>query len=158
MDPMTYEHILAATDFSELGDLALCRAAELALALDCRLTAVHILPEPESPSPLFAHYEVHTDEDRMIKAKAGAVEALRERIPKRVRESGLSIEYVVCMGDPVTELLSLDASRHPDLLVLATHGRRGFQRWIMGSVAERVVQMAHADVLAVRRHPEDEAT
>lgn len=157
MDPLTYKHILGATDFSELGDLALRQAATLAVALDCRLTAVHILPEPESPSPLFAHYEVHTDEDRMAKAKAEAVEALRQRIPEDVRESGLPIEYVVCMGDPVTELLSLDASRRPDLLVLATHGRRGFQRWIMGSVAERVVQMAHADVLAVRRHPDDHA-
>ena len=156
---MDYRHILAATDFSALGDLSLRRAAELAVAADAKLTVVHVLPEPESPSPLFAHYDVSTNAGRREAAKERAHAALVERVPDAVRESGIDIDVVVRIGDPTNELLALDAKLAPDLIVLATHGRRGWQRFVMGSVAERVVQMAKADVLAVRAElePADDA-
>ncbi len=154
---MEYEHILGATDFSELGDIALKRAAELAIANDARLTVVHVLAELEAPSPLFAHYVVESDEDQRTKAKAAAIAALRDRLAPEVRESGIEIRYEVAIGDPAAELLRMDVRLKPDLIVLATHGRRGWQHWIMGSVAERVVQMAQADVLTVRTRSVDEA-
>jgi len=151
-----YRHILAATDFSKLGDLALSRGAQLAADSGAKLTAVHVLPEPDAPSPLFAHYEIERDDSKLEAAKQGAAAALAERVPAAVKESGIDIEYKVVLGDPATEILTLDVRLDTDLIVLATHGRRGWQRWIMGSVAERVVQMATADVLAVReRDPVD---
>ena len=147
---LKYSHILAATDFSELGDVALARAAELARQAGARLTALHVLPEPNAPSPLYPHYEVHTDDDRVARARAEAEAALADRIPESVRDAGIPIDYVVRLGDPASEILSVDVQLRPDLIVVATHGRRGWQHFIMGSVAERVVQMAHADVLTVR--------
>lgn len=154
---MEYQHILGATDFSTLGDLALRRAAELAVAAGARLTALTVLQQPEMPSPLVTHYEVHTDENRTAQAKTAARAALEERIPDAVKASGIAIEYDVRVGDPASEILGADVHLKPDLIVLATHGRRGWRRWIMGSVAERVVQMAHADVLSVREHNEENA-
>lgn len=153
---MDYDHILGATDFSTLGDIALQRAARLAKASGASLTALHVLPEPEMPSPLFAHYEVKTDASKLEHAKKEAIAALRERIPEEVLESNVEIRYEIRVGDPASEILTADVQLHPDLIVLATHGRRGWRRWIMGSVAERIVQMAHADVLAVRVHDDDE--
>lgn len=152
---MDYQHILGSTDFSPFGDLALRKAATLAAATGARLTVLTVLPQPESPSPLISHYEVQTDEGRLEKAKAAAVEALRERIPEPVHASGIEIQCLVEVGDPASEILRIDAKERPDLIVVATHGRRGWRRWIMGSVSERVVQMAHADVLAVRDHDEE---
>lgn len=150
---MRYSHILGATDFSELGDLALRSAAELAAANSARLTLAHVLPEPQAPSPLFPHYyDVHTDASRRDEAKTAAEQALLERVPEAVRSSGIAIDWVVRFGDPATEILAIDSELHPDLIVLATHGRRGISRWIMGSVAERVMASARADVLAVREH------
>ena len=117
---------------------------------------MHVLPEPDAPSPLFAHYEVTRDAGKLEAAKQGAAAALEERIPADVKNADVEIDYRVVLGDPATEILTLDVRLAPDLIVLATHGRRGWQRWIMGSVAERVVQMARADVLAVReRDPVD---
>lgn len=152
---MEYRTILGATDFSEHGDLALRRAAELAVAGDAALIALHVLPEPVTPSPLIAHYDVELSQEKIDAAKAEAVVALRERIPEAIR-GRLEVEYAVRFGDPASEILEADARLHPDLIVLSTHGRRGWQRWIMGSVAERILQMAKADVLAVRRRPSDE--
>lgn len=153
---MDYKHILGATDFSPLGDLALERAARLALRAGCRFTALTVLPQPEMPSPLVSHYEVKTDEGRTEEAKQAAIAALRERIPGELFEQ-LEVGLEVRIGDPATEILAVDIDLDPDLIVLATHGRRGWKRWIMGSVAERIVQMASADVLTVRDHDEANA-
>ena len=161
---MDYDHILGATDFSPLGDRALVRAAALARANDAKLVAMTVLPQPDTPSPLVAHYEVTTSASRTERARAAALEALRARIPAELRDDAASgrsgslrqIDYLVRIGDPAAEILSVDVELRPDLIVLATHGRRGWRRWIMGSVCERIVQMAHADVLAVRERDEDE--
>lgn len=152
-NPLEYKHIVAATDFSELGDIALAKAANLAAAAACKLTVLTVLPQPEMPSPLIPHYEVHSDADQRQKAIDAAREALEARIPAEAKESGIAIEYLVRIGDPTDEILALDAEQKPDLIVLATHGHRGWKRFIMGSVAERVVQLAQADVLAVREPP-----
>lgn len=150
---MHYQHILGATDFSELGDLALRRAAELAAAAGSSLTALTVLPQPEIPSPLISHYDVHVGKEQRERALAAARDALEARIPEEIRAAGLPIRYEVRIGDPTDEILLADAELEPELIVLATHGRRGWQRFIMGSVAERVVQFARADVLAVRARP-----
>ncbi len=112
-----------------------------------------MLPQPEMPSPLISHYEVHTDAERRHEAVDAARAALAERIPDEVKQSGIEIVCEVRIGDPTDEILAFDIEHKPDLIVLATHGRRGWKRFIMGSVSERVVQFAHADVLSVREHP-----
>jgi nucleotide-binding universal stress UspA family protein len=148
---LRYAHIIGATDFSELGDLATKRAIELAVASKSRLTLLHVLPEPQAPSPLLAHYyDVNITAEHVAEAKAAAQKALAERVPEEAKASGIEIVYEVRMGDPATEILTAEAHGHADLVVISTHGRRGLSRWIMGSVAERVLTHAKADVLAVR--------
>ncbi|HEY8428253.1 MAG TPA: universal stress protein, partial [Sandaracinaceae bacterium] len=83
-------------------------------------------------------------------AELAAKEALLERVPQAVKDAGLEVACEVRHGDPASEILAVDAHVHPDLIVLATHGRRGLSRWILGSVAQRVMAAAKADVLAVR--------
>ena len=153
---LDYAHILGATDFSELGDLALRKAGTLAATTGARLTAVTVLPQLEVPSPLLPNYDVTPDASRIEQAKAAAIAALEERIPEAAREADIDIGYDVRVGDPATEILAFDVRYHPDLIVLATHGRRGWSHWILGSVSERVLRMAHADVLAVREYDEDD--
>jgi universal stress protein A len=148
---LRYRHILSATDFSPLGDEAVRHAAELAQTYGARLTVVHVLPEPPGPSPLVPHYySVQPDTDRMSQAKSAALAALAERIPQEVRDAGVEVDYQVCFGEAASELLSLDAKLHPELIVLGTYGRRGLSRWILGSVTQRVLSHAKADVLAIR--------
>jgi nucleotide-binding universal stress UspA family protein len=148
---MRYTRILAATDFSELGDLALRRAAEIARDQAAHLTVLHVLPAPPAPSPFFAHYEVREDEDKRREAIEGAVGALRERVVRQVgANSDLLVEYLVRVGDPAEEITLAIRDTQADLVVMSTSGRRGFQRFIMGSVAEQVLRVATIDVLAVR--------
>lgn len=148
---MRYKHILAATDFSDLGDLAVATAAELAVVQRARLTLVYVLPELPTPSPLVAHYyDARQDAERLRKALASAEQGLRARIPAAVEEAGIAVDVDVRRGDPATEILAAEAHYRPSLIVIATHGRTGITRWIMGSVAQRVTGHAKADVLVVR--------
>jgi nucleotide-binding universal stress UspA family protein len=143
---LRYRHVMAATDFSALGDLAVKRAAELAKANGARLTLVHVLPEQVTPSPLVPHYyDVGTDVERLKLAKEAAGKALRERAPE-----GVDVDVHVRVGDPSAEILAAESEHKPDLIVVATHGRTGISRWLMGSVATRVVGHAHTDVMVVR--------
>lgn len=154
---MEYDHILAATDFSKLGDLAVSRACGLADAGAVSLTLLHVLPTPEAPSPIFAHYEVGLPKSKLDEAKAKAREMLEARVPDALREKEIEVRFEVRVGDPASEILACGVEHEPDLIVLATHGRRGWRRWVMGSVAERIVQMAQADVLAIRERDEEYA-
>jgi nucleotide-binding universal stress UspA family protein len=149
---MRYQHILAATDFSELGDFAVARALEIALAQNAKLTLVHVLTEPPSPSPLVPrYYDVQTDDERLTAAKLEAASALYDRIPAAIRAGDLTVHCDVRIGDPADEILAAEVHHRPDLIVLSTHGRRGLSRWILGSVAARVLEGARVDVLAARR-------
>jgi nucleotide-binding universal stress UspA family protein len=70
--------------------------------------------------------------------------------------SGIAIETVRLDGAPAFEILRFAGEHQFDLIVMGTHGRRGFRRIVMGSVAEAVVREAKCAVLTV--HVKDDAT
>ncbi|MCB6574773.1 universal stress protein, partial [Phascolarctobacterium faecium] len=53
-----YKHIVAATDFSEMGNLALTRAAELAILMKSKLTLLHVVHDEDTSTPMYAQHEV----------------------------------------------------------------------------------------------------
>ncbi len=66
-------------------------------------------------------------------------------------KKGITVKTDIVRGTAYEEVLK-QAKRHKvDLIVIGTHGRKGVQRWVMGSVAERVVRMAPCPVLSI--HP-----
>ncbi len=78
-------------------------------------------------------------------------EDLRRFVSAAGREQR-SAEVVVREGDPADEILAQAGDSHVDLIVLGTHGRRGFERWSLGSVADRVARRADRSVLVVPPH------
>lgn len=72
-------------------------------------------------------------------------------------KAGVSPKTVVRRGDPATELLDYAPRYDHDMIMMTTHGRSGFSRWMLGSVAEKVVRRATVPVLVIRTH-NDEAT
>lgn len=134
-----YKHILAATDFSDLGARALQKASALAIGLGAKLTLVHVMVSEESASPMYAEHEVRAHVEKLERQ-------LQQAIPSGKH---VHVEVEVRVGQPAQELLAAMAQHDADLLVIASNGEKGFTRWLLGSVTDRVVRGAERDVLVV---------
>jgi len=134
-----YKHILAATDFSDLGGRALQKASELAIGLGAKLTLVHVMVSEESASPMYAEHEVRAHVEKLEKQ-------LQQAIPPGHH---VHVDVEVRVGQPAQELLAAMAQHGADLLVISSNGEKGFTRWLLGSVTDRVVRGAERDVLVV---------
>jgi nucleotide-binding universal stress UspA family protein len=69
---------------------------------------------------------------------------------ERLRRAGLQVTRITASGDAASEILDQCQTRGADLVALGTHGRSGVSRWVLGSVAERVLRHARTPILLVR--------
>jgi nucleotide-binding universal stress UspA family protein len=145
---MAWKKICCAVDFSEPSWIAMEQAAELASRLGAELTLVHVRPPPPAaatdvlvPSGGGADAEIRRAEEALEVWRSDAES--RAALPVRAR---------VLAGDPAGELARAAREEGFDLLVVGTHGRSGFSRLLLGSVAERVLRRAPVPVLVMRDH------
>ncbi|HEY5372637.1 MAG TPA: universal stress protein [Polyangiaceae bacterium] len=139
---MSFKHIVVATDFSECSQRALDLALEIASKFDSKLTLVHSWEAPaySYAGGLYVAVDVVTPiEEAAVAALDRATEELKLRMP--------SAKSMIRSGSAWEEVLAAATLLHADLIVLGTHGRRGLNRALLGSVAEKVVRMATVPVL-----------
>jgi nucleotide-binding universal stress UspA family protein len=142
--------VLVATDFSD----ASARALDYAIALAnpgaaVTLVYVHLLPvptwaEPDAPGPTWMPAEPHIREETMERLRAFGAPA---------QAAGLPVKTILLEGLPADVILAQATALRPDLIAMGTHGRRGFDRWLMGSTAERVVRLSKVPVLVASAQP-----
>jgi nucleotide-binding universal stress UspA family protein len=134
--------IVTPVDFSDESIAALDTALEL-VADATHLKIVHVLPKVEMVDIELLYGMMDHD------ARRHHIEqALDERLTD-ARYQGA--EKVVLFGDPGHEIADYAQREHADLIVLPSHGRTGISRLLIGSVAERVVRLAHCPVLVLRK-------
>jgi nucleotide-binding universal stress UspA family protein len=145
------QRILVATDFSEASSVAVDRAYALASAFDAQLHLLHVVDEPLHEP--WAGYTPAADFLELI-------ERLRNKALQRLEDEksrkGIPAERIVLAttwGDPGDEILNYASHHDIDLIVCGTHGRRGWNHLVMGSVAERIVRLARCPVLTMRAGP-----
>jgi nucleotide-binding universal stress UspA family protein len=143
----TWQHILCPVDFSDASHRALEHAIELATRLGSELLLAHFCAPPESVMPegmmlmppTLIDEELAAAQKTMAKWKAEAEAGGCTRLTTTV---------VVGMAGP--EIVRLAKEKGVDLIVMGTHGRSGFDRLLLGSVAEIVVRRAPCPVLTIR--------
>ncbi|MDZ4857520.1 MAG: universal stress protein, partial [Candidatus Hydrogenedentes bacterium] len=143
--------ILVPTDFSEQADHARTYALALAKQFNGTLHFVHVVD---------ATMLAGVRGDDMSLGGAGAVELLQtmrvygeQGLAQRAAEAkaeGVSADQHLVVGNPTHEILRLIEETQSTLVVLATHGRSGFQHFVFGSVAERIVRESPVPVLSVK--------
>ncbi|HXG52695.1 MAG TPA: universal stress protein [candidate division Zixibacteria bacterium] len=142
--------VFVPLDGSALAENALARAVELARKTDLEIHLVRVYGLPPDAyilgdgvymNALMQQREaIRREAESYLESK---VEELRAQGLERVLSSAIA-------GDPAGDIIDL-ASRTPDnLIAMSTHGRSGIQRWIMGSVTEKVVHYSRDPVLVVR--------
>jgi universal stress protein A len=137
-----YRKILCPIDFDDNSLTALERAAEFARYMDSILVLLHVLPIIITPGQIPPPLSLYEDQRKAAEAKLASI--AREKL------AGLHYELHVEVGDVIGTIAQVENRLQPDLLVMATHGRRGLTRMFLGSVAEGVLRRATCPVLTIR--------
>ena len=146
MTKIDIQRILCPTDFSAISVHAFEHAAALAAWHQAALTVLHVQPDTVAPVSELAYMA-----DAMLLGSPlrEAVEAELSSVVAPARRVGLRADGELREGRPAIEIVRAAQERHADLIVMGTHGRSGFQRWVLGSVAETVLRRAQCPVLTV---------
>ena len=154
---MIIQHILVPTDFSPGSDEAVRYAFEIAVRLGARLHVLHVLENPFAAGAFMEMYSPPPG-DYFVDVERQAEERLRRSLTTDQQEQ-VGAVLTTRMGVAATEILNrLEEAPRIDLVVMATHGRGGVARLVMGSVADKVVRAADCPVLTMREHPQKVAT
>jgi nucleotide-binding universal stress UspA family protein len=144
-----YKRILVAIDGSETSEHAFDTALQLAHDNDAQLQPLYVID-----NPLMAYdasgYDPTILRDAFVEE---GQQLLADALAQMKHENVAGVPRIVDVapiGEDISERIRISANEfNADLLVLGTHGRRGFKRLFLGSVAERVVRSASLPVLLV---------
>lgn len=143
-----YKHILLPTDGSALSEDAARAGIDLARRIGAKVTALHVLPEP---NVMGLDGWTHGDEDyakHLAKALERHGELYVDAIRDEARRAGVPCDGALVRGDsPEGEILEQAASRGCDLIVMASHGHKGTDGVLLASVTLGVATLGHIPVL-----------
>ena len=146
------ERILCPTDFSEFSEKAYDYALSLARHYGSEVLLQHVV------RPLTLGYPEYAIPDSVGEfygeLRGHAEEQLREFAKVRT-QAGPSTRVIVDEGAATDCILALAKEQAVDLIVMGTHGRRGFERLALGSVTEKVLRKSTCSVLVVRKQAHD---
>lgn len=133
--------VIVPLDFSDEAFAALNAALEMVDATSA-LHALYVLPvlDPAEPGVIW------TTIDNSVRERH-ALDAMREKLADK-KYAGVLMK--VSFGDPGSEIAAFAKEEKADLIVLPSHGRTGLRHLLIGSVAEKVVRLAHCPVLVLR--------
>ena len=141
-----YKKILVPLDGSELAKMALDQAEKLAKTFDAEIILFQVVPfmpiygSPELVTPLIV------DEKQKE-----AAEKYLANLSGELKKRDLRVAAMVRTGQQVAvEIIDFAKEVGADLIIMCTHGRSGISRWVMGSVALKVLTRAETPILLIR--------
>lgn len=146
--PVSFDSVVIATDGSESVRRAVSVALDIAVRFDATVHALYVVDAGE----------VDSSPDRLSNELRDAFREQGERALGDVRASAdLEVTTSVREGRPATEIRDFARERDADVVATGTRGRHGENRFLIGSVAERVVRTCPVPVLTVRQLDRDES-
>lgn len=140
-----FNHILIATDGSEVSDRAADQAIELAAKLGARVLVLHVAPA----EPAFAYFARGIEGAGMEPGDAAKHSAsYLDSVRVRAESKGVACTlHSVVDSRPYCEIVSIAQTQGCDLIVMGSHGRQGFDRLILGSETHKVLLSTSLPVL-----------
>lgn len=136
-----YDTILFPTDGSDAANAALEHALDLATTYDAKLYVLYVADTNRD--------SVTTLGTTVVDALAEEGESVVQTAAELAEENGVDAVTDVLQGDPPSTIADYAEERGVDLVVMGTRGQRGLDRYLLGSVTERVVRTVDAPVLVV---------
>jgi len=148
-----YKKILCPVDFDDTSSEAVKEAAALAVHGGGTLLLMHVVQiNPLSAQGAAEGYAGGQLYEGQVELASKQIAQMLPNLP-----TGVKHEIVIEIGEPGDSIVAAEKSLGADLVVMATHGRRGLARIVLGSVAERVVRRSSIPVLTVRPAPGEES-
>jgi nucleotide-binding universal stress UspA family protein len=141
-----YKRILVPLDGSELAKRALTEAEKLAKCFGAEMMLFQVVPfmpiygSPELVTPLIVDEKQKESAERYL-----------DNLAEELKKKGLNITAVVKTGQQVAvEIIDFAKESGADLIVMCTHGRSGITRWMLGSVALKLLTRGETPILLIR--------
>ena len=146
-----YQHILVATDGSDLSAKAVAHAIDLAKLCGAELVALKVVPR--YPQGYFEGGIAMLPEDvqRVESVWADEAHATVDAVKKQAEAKGVQTKAVTIKSDLIADAIIAAVAKHGcDLVVMASHGRKGIKRLLLGSETQHVLTHATVPVLVLR--------
>jgi len=143
---ITIKKILVPVDFSDLSIKALIVANKVAQMFEARVTPVHVhvpVSEMDEPYALGMSSSLYQDLD---KVQVNLSKSLTQTAEKHVSPAVLTKPEIL-FGNPSQSLI--DKANDFDIVIMSSHGRTGFSRFLLGSVAEKLLRLAPVPVMII---------
>jgi nucleotide-binding universal stress UspA family protein len=141
-----YKKILVPLDGSDLAEAVLPHVESLAKANDAQVVIVRVALNPATEFAM-------TDPSiagRMVETLESNAKEYLSEVCKRLMGQGLKVSMQIAEGPIADSILQVAADEKIDLIAMSTHGRSGVARWLIGSIADKVVRGANIPVLLIR--------
>lgn len=145
--------LLVAVDFTSYSEEALIFASKLAECLKAQLLVLHVIHDP-AEAPGF--YAQKGKKKKFLRSMEEAAEELMEEFFKKMREANpdqIPLKEAIpllVVGTPVTRILEIAEKKRAYMIIIGSHGRTGLSHLLVGSKAERVVQLSCIPVTVVK--------
>lgn len=146
---MAYHNILVPVDGSETSHAAVEKAVEFAKAFGSKITVVQALVlDPY----IAAEYISASQTNDLIERARTSIEESLTAAKAKFNEQGIEVETKLLEGQVIhREIIRAAEELHADLIIIGSHGRTGFKKLFLGSVAQSLLGESHIPVLIVRQ-------
>lgn len=141
-----YERMLIPLDGSELAEVVLDYAKELAAGLELKVILLHVYSSPEQEFITMHRGYV----ERVAEIMRHQLQEIQQRNGIQTTGRAVDVRTDLAMGHTADKIVGYADENNVDLILMATHGRSGIRRWAIGSVADKVIRATKKPVMLVR--------
>ena len=149
-----YQKILVPLDGSELAECVLPHLETIARGCEIATVVFVLVVDPTLPparSPNSSEFGLRKiDREQLEKHRKSVAEDYLQQLTKKLNYNWAQVQTKVLVGKVAESIAEFAEKKSIDIILIASHGRSGVSRWVMGSVADRILRSACVPVLMVR--------
>ena len=144
------KNILVPTDFSKYSDAALREALDIAIRYEAKIYLLHVITEhiQQCGEDYCLSDEVVDQFDK--ESLKGAMDKLEKEAERIAKNKAVKISFDIKRGVAHEVILNEQEARKIDLIVISSHGKTGILKYLMGSVADRVIKGAKCPIIVIK--------